>query len=202
VNGDRTPREYFDQGMVNRQRLLWTIATRLQLERWEPYVAAGVLRGFERRQLDSADIWAAQIEHHFALIAARNLLHALDLEPLTQVVIDQTLRAELIEGRDLLEHWRENLPVFNVRPRVEQPAHRSGRDFAERNPDRGPYWWLGWSSKAGAKLLPNVPAPALRAVLDDVEAEVLASDPALGRFVPERAPSPWIHEDGKWWPKR
>ena len=36
--------EYFDERMVNRERLLWAIATRRQLERWEPYVAAAVLR--------------------------------------------------------------------------------------------------------------------------------------------------------------
>jgi hypothetical protein len=32
--------DYFNEGMVNRQRLLWAIATRRQLERWEPLVAA------------------------------------------------------------------------------------------------------------------------------------------------------------------
>ena len=31
---------YFSDLMVNRQRLLWTLATRRQLERWEPLVAA------------------------------------------------------------------------------------------------------------------------------------------------------------------
>lgn len=129
--------------MINRQRLLWTIATRRQLERWEPIVAAGVLGSFAKRVLDGADVWSAEIEHHFALIAARNLLHALELPPATSVPIDPTLRAELIEGRDLHEHWRENLPLFNVNPRPADPSHRSGRDFAARNPDRGPYWWLG-----------------------------------------------------------
>lgn len=187
--------------MVNRQRLLWMIATRRQLERWEPYVAASVRRGMEGRQLDSAEIWSAEIEHHFALIAARHLLQALELKPATRVSIDSTLRAELIEGRDLHEHWPDNLPVFNVTPRVEQPPRRSGRAFAERNPDRGPYWWLGWSSKTGAQLLPNVSAPALHQVLDEVEAEVLADDAALTRFVPPRAPSPWLQQDGEWWPK-
>lgn len=193
--------EYFDELMVNRQRLVWTIATRRQLERWEPFVAAGVLRGMDSRQLDPADIWSAEIEHHFALVAARHLLRALELEPVSKVSVDSTLRAELIEGRDLHEHWTDNLPVFNVTPRAEHPPRRSGRDFAERNPDRGPYGWLGWSSKAGAQLLPNVPAPALHQVLDAVEAEVLADDAALSRFVPPRAPSPWLHQDGEWWPK-
>jgi hypothetical protein len=90
--------------------------------------------------------------------------------------------------------------VFNVSPRVEQPPRRSGRNFAERNPDRGPYWWLGWSNKTGAQLLPNVSAPALHQLLDEVEAEVLANDAELTRFVPPRAPSPWLQQDGEWWP--
>ena len=35
--------EYFDQTMLNRQRLLWAVATRRQLERWEPLVAGAVV---------------------------------------------------------------------------------------------------------------------------------------------------------------
>src|SRR4051794_39310195 len=103
--------------MLNRERLAWAVATRRQLDRWEPLVAENVRRSFEDRQLDDADIWAAQVEHHFALIAARHLLQALDLEPRSGVAVDPTVRAELKEGRDLHEHWDENLPIFNVSPR-------------------------------------------------------------------------------------
>jgi hypothetical protein len=190
---------YFDSTMLHRQRLLWAVATRQQLERWEPLVAS-VIR-VDPLVPDSVTVWAAAIEHHFALVAARNLFRALDLDPPTQVAIDPTLRAELIEGRDLHEHWPENMPIFNVKPRTAQPQYRSGRDFAARNPDEGPYWWLGWNSKAGARLLPNVYAPGLHALLDAVEAEVLGDRPELAEFVPPRAPSPWIHERDEWWPK-
>jgi hypothetical protein len=195
-------REYFGGSMINRQRLLWTIATRRQLERWEPYVAESLRLEFKGEHLNDTEIWLAEIEHHFALVAARNLMRALELEPAAQVSIDSTLRAELIEGRDLHEHWPENMPVFNVTPRVEEPSHRSGRNFAARNPDQGPYWWLSWSNRVGAQLLPNVSAPALHQVLDAVQAEVLADDPALDRFLPPRTPSPWSQQDGEWWPKR
>jgi hypothetical protein len=193
--------DYFDEQMVRRQRLLWTIATRRQLERWEPFVAAHQNRLTGRGQLESADIWAAEIEHHFALIAARNLLRALDLKPVTNVSVDPVMRTELIEGRDLHEHWVDNLPVFMVTPRVERPPRASGRAFATRNPDRGPYWWLGWGNKTGAQLLPNVSAPAVHDLLDAVETEVLAADESLRDFVPLRVPSPWIHENNEWWPK-
>jgi hypothetical protein len=193
--------DYFDKRMVNRSRLLWTVATRRQLERWEPLVASHVFALYGRRHLSNADIWAAELEHHFAMVAARNLIHALELDPPPTVALDPTIRAELIEGRDLLEHWVDNLPVFNVNPRPKDPTRRSGRDFAARNPESGPYSWLCWNSKEGAKLMPNVPAPTVHDLLDSIEAEVLADDPTFASFVPPRAPSPWIRERGEWWPK-
>lgn len=73
--------KYFDTPMLNRQRLLWAIATRRQLERWEPIVAEDTRRGLDGSQLDPWDIWSAEVERHFLLVAARNLLRALDLEP-------------------------------------------------------------------------------------------------------------------------
>jgi hypothetical protein len=193
--------DYFDERMLNRQRLMWTIATRRQLERWEPLVAAFV-RAKSTGGLVDADVWAAQAEHHFALVPAHHLFLALDLDPPLRVPGDDAeLRAEVKQGRDLHEHWVENMPVFNVRPLVAEPGHKSGRDFAARNPDRGPYWWLGWNNKTGAMLLPHVSSPALHRLLDSVEAEVLAGDPALSRFLPRRVRSPWLHEGGEWWPK-
>jgi hypothetical protein len=193
------PDDYFDERMRNRQRLIWTVATRRQLERWEPIVARAVLEGFARRQLSEAEVWSAQIEHHFALVAAGNLVDALDLPPKSGVPIDPTLRAELIDGRNLHEHWREQLPVFNVSPRPEEPK-LSGKSFAARNPEKSPFWWLRWNLKAGAQLMPQVSAPQLHQLLDATEAEVLAEDAALSEYVPPRAPSPWLCENGEWWP--
>ena len=190
---------YFDARMLNRQRLLWTIATRRQLDRWEPYVAAAGRSSDQ--QLDGADIWAAEIERHFALVAAGHLLRALELEPASAVAVDATLRSELRGGRDLVEHWVENAPVFNVTPRPRQPTHPSGLAFAERNPDRGPYFPLAWNPKEGPSLLPHVSAPALRELLDAVEAEVLAADPTLASYVPPRERSTWQYADGEWWPR-
>ena len=121
---------YFDDVMVNRQRLIWTVATRRQLERWEPLVAS-VVR-MDALVPDCAHVWSAAIEHHFALVAARNVFQALDLIPASRVSVDPTLRFELIEGRDLHEHWPENMPVFNVTPRVAEPQYPSGKRFAKR----------------------------------------------------------------------
>lgn len=191
---------YFDPPMLNRQRLLWTIATRRQLERWEPTVAEFVRRLMLDRQLDAPDIWSAAIEHHFTLVAARNLFRALDLAPASNVPVDPTLRAELTEGRNLHEHWPENMPLFNA-PTAAQQHHRSGKTFAARNPNHSPYRWLRFSHPTGAQLLPNVSAPALHQLLDAVQAEVINNDPTLSAFVPPRAASPWLHQDGEWWPK-
>ncbi|MBA3427581.1 MAG: hypothetical protein H0U07_03285 [Actinobacteria bacterium] len=191
---------YFNESGINRERLVWTVATRRQLERWELLVAAAVREAWADRQLSGADVWSAQIEHHFTLVAARHLLHALDLDPATSVSVNPILRAELIEGRDLHEHWPENMPVFNVRPRVAEPQYRSGKDFAARNPDTGPYDWLEWSNQTGAQLLPHVSAPALHELLDAVEAEVLGRDATLSKYVPPRVASPWLHKNGEWWP--
>jgi hypothetical protein len=193
--------DYFDEQMVSRERLLFTVATRRQLERWEPYVAEHARRLLAERQLDALDTWSAQIEHHFALIAARNLMRALELDPPSAVPVDSTLRAEVIEGRDLHEHWPENLPIFNVQPRVATPGYRSGKDFAARNPDKTPFWWLRFSHAKGALLTPNVPAPQLHELLDAVEEDVLTTQPWLGEYVPPRAPSAWIQDNGEWWPK-
>src|SRR5436853_342110 len=87
---------------------VYPAASRQQPERWEPIVADAVRGDLERprRQLDAIEIWRAEFEHHFALIAARNLFHALDLPPASAVAVDATLRDELIEGRDLHEHWK------------------------------------------------------------------------------------------------
>src|SRR5215216_602583 len=120
--------------MVNRQRLLWGIATRRQLERWEPLVASNLRAHLAGRPPAGADIWSAEIEHHLALVAARNLIQALELAPAASVSVDPTLRDELIEGRDLHEHWPDNMPVFNVTPRPAEPPYPSGKRFAARNP--------------------------------------------------------------------
>lgn len=193
--------DYFSDVSLNRQLLLWAVAARRQLERWEPLVAAHVranLGGGPR--LPDAEIWQAQIEHHFALVAARNLLHAIDLANDYRIPLQPILRQELIDGRDLLEHWKENLPIFNTTPRPAEPKYPSGKRFAARHPRRTPYYWLSWTNTRGAMLLPDAAAPDLHELIDRVEATVLGKDPQLARFVPPRPESPWTESEGEWWP--
>ena len=197
------PDGYFQGAMANRQPPLWAIATRVQLERWEPLVAANLIAGLEGSDFPDRLIWQAETEHHFLLIAGRNLLRAIDVTD-TETYVDPVVRSELVEGRDLHEHWPENMPLFNVTPRVGSPTHRSGKAFAARNPDTGPYSWLSWDSLAGPLVLPNVPASSMHALVDEVEAVVMERDPLLSRFLLERQRSPWLgpdHGSDRWWPR-
>jgi hypothetical protein len=181
--------DYFDPATVARAALSWAIATRVQLARWEPLVAGRLREESYKIPFPAAGYWQAHREWHFCLIAARNLIRALDLldPPLT---MDQVLRQEIIEVRDLNEHWEENMPVFNVRPRPSEPNRRSGKEFAARNPARGPYYWLAWDSQFGPKLTPNVPAAAVHELLDRVYARVLNGYPGLAEFMPPSSPIP------------
>jgi hypothetical protein len=189
--------------MLSRQRLLWALATRRQLERWEIYVArdvACVQQGAP--ELEDVDLWAAEAEHHLLLVAARNMIGALDLPPKSTIEIDANLYDDIVEGRGALEHWKENMPAFNVRAHRggAEPKHPSSRAFAERNPRGGPFDWYGWTAATGALAMPHASAPDLHALVDAVEAETLSVRPELARFIPPRAPSPWRRDDHGWWP--
>lgn len=195
---------YFNTQMTHRQVLVWTAAVRLQLDRWEQLVAKYMRTElWDKTRPDGSLIWQAQIEHHFCLIAARHLFRALELlDP--PVDVDPGLRAELIAGRDLHEHWDENMPLFNRWPHQGKPPRRSGREFAQNNPNRTPYWWLEWNSAEGPKLLPKVPAPDLHAVLDRVQAQILQESPDFKSYLPQRPESPWQTDDhgNGWWPRQ
>jgi hypothetical protein len=194
--------DYFDPAAVARVTLAWAVAARVQLARWEPLVAARLREEPYKIPFPPAGYWQAHREWHFCLIAARNLIGALDLlDP--PLAMDQVTRKEIIEIRDLNEHWKDNAPVFNVRPRPGQPSRLSGRAFAARNPAHGPYYWFGWDSQVGPKLAPHVPAAAVHELLDRVEARVLKDYPDLAEFIPPPSPSPWIdHPDRHGWEPR
>jgi hypothetical protein len=152
----------------------------------------------------SEEYWQGEVERHFLLIAARNLVKAIDLmDPVPKV--DPVVRAELIETRDLVEHWTENMPVFNVTPRPRQPGYRSGKEFAARNPDHGPYCWWTWSGKRGPMVTPNVSAEQLHQLVETTITAALAIRPDMADYLPPASPSPWIErtaEIDEWWPKR
>jgi hypothetical protein len=133
-------------------------------------------------------------------VAARNLVRALDLG--ASRVVDQGLRNTLLDVRNLLEHWDENMAIFNTTPQGS-PTRQSER-FAATHPDITPYSSFQWDSKVGPKLLPSVAASVVRRALDAVDAWVLGRQPSLEEYVPPSQASPWRGVGwgaDQWWPK-
>lgn len=179
--------------------MFWVVATRVQLDRWERLLAEAVWRS-ERQlpELAPAQIWEAEAAHHFALIGACHVLRALDLRRPPIAQFKRSYRAEIEETRGVLEHWTENMPVFNVSPRPHDPPHSSARRLADRHPDRRPFGWMRWSSQAGPMLTISVPAEVVRKLLDTIERRVAAEVPELwAAFIAPRGPSPWLGEDAR-----
>jgi hypothetical protein len=190
---------YFDELMQRRQVLLWAVTARRQLDRWEPLVVEHLQAGQARVAMPPDRMWQGEAEHHFAIVAFDHMLEALKLWPVP-VQIPKIVEQEIAEVRELATHWKENMPVFNQRPRSLQPKYPTGRPFAARNPARGPYCWWAWSSRRGAMLTPNVAASDARDAIHTAEQAVLAADPDLAPYVPPKAPSPWIRDEaGNWW---
>lgn len=147
-------------------------------------------------------VWEMRVEHHFALIALRDMIQAhdqIDDAP----TIDPALRSRLIAVRDLLEHWNENLPVFNAGEGA--PGYRSGKWFAAEHPGDTPFLaFMNWNSTHGPMIAPDTPASEVREVLDAMERYVLQRHPQLSDFLPERAASPWLGGDDRgdrWYPR-
>jgi hypothetical protein len=66
-------------------------------------------------------------------LAARNLVRAAELA--AESSIETPLAETLKDVRDLLEHWDENMPIFNTRPRGV-PPRLSGKTIRGTKPDR------------------------------------------------------------------
>ena len=81
----------------------------------------------------AAMIWQSQFEHHFAVVAADHMLMAIErLDP--PIPVEQSLSEGIADLRDMLEHWLDNMPVFNQHPRPRPPAHRSGKALCSEPP--------------------------------------------------------------------
>jgi hypothetical protein len=194
--------QYFEGLMVDRQLLFWTIATRRLLEQWEASVAEIISLELQSKPEPGQLIWRNQADRHFLFLAARNLLRAADLA--AESLIETALAETLKDVRDLLEHWDENMPIFNGNVKGA-PPRLSGKRFAERNPAATPYWSSTWTSKEGPLLFPSgPPAVQLHNALDEVETVVIRRRPELSEYIPERTDQPWLGDDwgdARWFPK-
>ena len=188
--------------------MLWASAVRCQLERWDSFVSRYAMASLQPNLnpapespivVATEEIWQGQIDRHFLLIAAANMLKAISLlDP--PPAVDPLVAAELREARDLNEHWSENMPVFNTWPRSRSPKYPSGRDFAKRNPRSGPYCWWAWNSQSGPLVTPNVSAMQLHSLVN-----AIVEQPGMGvsGHVREASPVRWIQptsDGGAWWP--
>lgn len=191
--------DYFDAPAARRQILFWIVATRRQMDRWEPLVAEFLRHQLRREQLPAELIWQGEAERHMAIIAARNLVRCVQELPHSVATLDASLAQRIEDARNLLEHWDENAPIFNVTPTQERPPRRSGQRFLEQQPGRSPYCWWAWTNHDGALLAPGLPAEEVREGLDRAQREVLDADPDLARFVQAAEPSPWRGENH--WPR-
>ena len=192
-----------DDTMQNRQMMLWILATRRQVRRWEIKLALNVKASLANERPDRREIWAAQIEWHLALVAANNLIRAIDNADGRFSEMPSGLARDVRNLRDLQEHWDEQWPAFYDRT-APGPLARSGKEFASRNPGASPYSFLRWSSRSGPELGPGLGVADVCSYLDLVEAEVLADSPDLQTFVGDLDPSPWVGDENPpdpWWPR-
>lgn len=208
----RSADDYFHDPMPARQVLVWALAVRRQLERWEPLVAKHTLMMLEpnlhprpqsRTKMSTTEYWAGETERHLLLIAARQLLRTLSLleHPPT---VSAVMSAELKETRDLSEHWDENMPIFQVSTRPREPKWKPGKDFASRNPQMGPYCWWAWDSTRGPLVTPNVSATEVHDLVESAITAVLTDEPDFEDGVADPAPRPWtmpLSAGGGWFPK-
>lgn len=197
-----------DDLMQERQVLLWVRGTRRQLRRWEVALAANVRAHLAGRSPEPWEIWDLQIENHLALVAANNVLRAVENADERFTAMDAALARDLRNQRDLHEHWDEQWPAF-YNSREPGPLKRGGVLFAANHPGKSPFSFLSWSSKDGPRLGPGLLLADLYSYLNNLEGEVLAIAPRLERFISSMDPSPWIddpgtdglHVDHRWWPR-
>lgn len=202
---------YFSDTLAGfREPLLSAVAVRIQLGRWEPLVAKHALASLDRSNntpppepmtITIEEMWRMQVEHRSLLIAARSLVHGMEmLDP--PLPIDSDVRADIIDVRDLLEHWVENMPIFNTTPTPRTPAYRSGKAFLARHPRSSPYTWSRWDTQSGPLLTPDVNGETLRELADATTQAVLAAHPEMADGVPEVPYTGWQFFKGSWWPDR
>ena len=153
--------------------------------------------------MTTTEMWPGEAERHLLLDAARNLLKAADLMD-GPLVIDPVVADELREVRDLNQHWDENMPVFEVRPRPREPKFQSGKDFAGGNPRRGPYCWWAWDNARGPLVSPNASTTEVHKLVADTITAARVTQPEMADAVPDAAPRPWSEPEKPgdwWWPK-
>jgi hypothetical protein len=192
-----------DDVMQDRQVMFWLLGARRYLRTWEVCVAEHVRLGLTNEDASGQLVWSAQLAHHMALVAAGNLLRALNNAEDRYTAMPEPMAQEVVVLRNLHEHWDEQWPSF-YDARNPGPLQRSGQQFAMLHPGRSPYWALGWTSEDGPSLGPGLDAKALHGYLNELQAEVFIVAPNLAAFDGPIEPSPWMGQSAgrdQWWPR-
>lgn len=195
---------------IKRSLLIWVGASIEQLHGWESLLAEDFVAGWNAPEAprNGRLIWRLHTHRHFLMVALAHVLTALKKareKSVYHLNIDPTIRDEIKETRDLLEHWKENVPIFNTRPRPRQPKHPSGQRWANRNPEPArPYSAFNWNNKDGPRLTPNITSAEVWQILDRIVEDFRATDGHWDDYLPEPQPLAWVEYDterGKeWWP--
>ncbi len=174
-------RPFFKEASAARQALLWSIATRRQLDRWADVVDQIVESMQLGEDIDGRLVWKAEAERHLALVAAGNVATALKLPTNTATPTDADLIPTLEALRNVSEHWDQQMPYFNVQPH-EGEAHLSGRVLVGQDPQRTPFAQF---ARYGSDdlLWADVPASRVRAMLDDIERQIIEQHPTLADYL-------------------
>jgi len=127
-----------DDTMQNRQMMLWIRGTLRQVRRWEIALAVNIRAQLANQSPEPHEIWDAQIERHLALVAANNLLRAIDNADGRFTTMPGDMARDIRNQRDLQEHWDEQWPAFynSTKP---GPLKRGGTVFAASYPGSSPY---------------------------------------------------------------
>ena len=72
-------------------------------------------------------------------------------------------------GRGILEHWKDNMPVFNSWPRDRVPPKGIDKAFAARNHDQGRTAAKTGITRSVRWYCQGVPAAELKAVVEGVK---------------------------------
>lgn len=213
VNGLRGPAyPYFDEFGTARAIVFWAVSTRESLERWSAlqseYVWMALADLDEPKEDEYQRYWSMALQHHFVFVTAKNVIRAITLAkekvPGSSIagLADDAVELRKAIGlvRDVLEHWEQHMPVFNVHPRQVTPK-RAGEELLAINDEALPYMPGGWGNHDGPYLSKGIVTEAqMTAWITHVIEVATTSHPLLSRFVPKAAESRWGTDDSGIWP--
>ncbi len=187
----------------------WAASAIVQFGRWSDCVADAVALGLflkDDKEKRAAARWGAERERHFLLVSAHHLIDA-TAKARFGVQATGTVARDIPDARDLLEHWHDNMPVFNHHPQHTTPPRRSGQNFLANNPDGNPYDAWNWNNTVGPRLLPEVSGADLEQFVRRVERELIRADATWQRHLPPWSRSPWcldgdVKQWERWFPNR